>query len=168
MPNYKCPVCNQNFTNQTNLTRHRKSVHERPTYKCDTYGKDFTRKDALKRHQKTHVEKAESPKRKAEEETGLRKRAKKETPLVDEPTAGPSVPPTGEGEGECKSALKGGLNTFTYKPRERERRDLTLSLQGKRKYLIKQLANQLKKKKGLKWFLSVKIKFVKTQDSSRR
>ena len=49
-----CPQCDQVFTREENMLRHKKRFHydHSKSYKCDTCHKLFTRFDALKRHEK--------------------------------------------------------------------------------------------------------------------
>ena len=59
------------------------------------------------------------------------------------------------------SAMKDALKTFKFKSRLQEKRDLRVFLQGKKKPLLSRLNKQLTAKKGIKWFVSVQVKFIK-------
>lgn len=54
-----------------------------------------------------------------------------------------------------------------YKPHKREKYDLLLTLGGKKKTIIKQLKTQLQKRRGIKWFMCVKVKMVKTSPDGK-
>ncbi|KAI9197477.1 uncharacterized protein BJ171DRAFT_428056 [Polychytrium aggregatum] len=47
---FECPICNQRFFRNHDLTRH-STVHTKvKEWKCESCDKEFTRKDALARH----------------------------------------------------------------------------------------------------------------------
>ena len=47
-------ICEKEFTQMTNLTRHKKTIHGDYSCTCERCGDAFNRKDALKRHMKKH------------------------------------------------------------------------------------------------------------------
>ena len=47
-----CNLCNKLFSNQSNLGKRIKSVHEKMKFKCEICGKEFSQKDDLQRHKK--------------------------------------------------------------------------------------------------------------------
>ena len=49
---FKCPDCDQVFTQESNMTRHKKAAHSDhpPFYKCDIWYKLFTQPGTLNRH----------------------------------------------------------------------------------------------------------------------
>ena len=49
-----------------------------------------------------------------------------------------------------------------YKPNKREKYDLLLTLEGKKKNILKKLKQELLKRRGIKWFLCSKVKMVKS------
>ena len=59
------------------------------------------------------------------------------------------------------SAISDSLETFKFKPRIHEKRDLRLFLHIKKRSLLRHLIRELADKKGIKWFVSVQVKFVK-------
>lgn len=69
-------------------------------------------------------------------------------------------------DGESQSALGGNVKSIQMKPRQNERYDLSLFLQGKRANVPKHLEKELKEKKGAKWFISVQVKMVKYREDS--
>ena len=44
-----CNLCTKAFSNQSNLRKHIKSVHEKMKFKCEICGKEFSQKDNLQR-----------------------------------------------------------------------------------------------------------------------
>ena len=48
----ECNLCNKLFSNQSNLRKHIKSVHEKIKFKCEICTKNFTRKDNLLSHKR--------------------------------------------------------------------------------------------------------------------
>ena len=73
---------------------------------------------------------------------------------------------SGELDGDCQSALGGNVKSIQMKPRQNEKYDLSLFLQGKRANVLKHLEKELKEKKGVKWFISVQVKMVKYREDS--
>jgi len=63
---------------------------------------------------------------------------------------------------EVECALDELAVRFRYHPNKQQKYDLLLTLQGKKKNITKQLGKELKKKKGIKWFICTKVKMVKT------
>ncbi|KAK3747985.1 hypothetical protein QZH41_003960 [Actinostola sp. cb2023] len=59
--------------------------------------------------------------------------------------------------------MQDSLKTFKFKPRIKEKYDLRLCLQGKKKALLNRLQRELASKRGImiKWFVSVQVKFIK-------
>lgn len=49
-----CDICEKSFTQETNLVRHKKTVHGDRSLVWERCGDSFNRKDALKRHMKKH------------------------------------------------------------------------------------------------------------------
>ena len=46
----ECNLCNKLFSNQSNLRKHIRSVHEKMKFTCEICGKEVSRKDKLQRH----------------------------------------------------------------------------------------------------------------------
>ena len=59
-------------------------------------------------------------------------------------------------------ALDKNATTFKYSPNKKQKYDLLLTGQGKKKTVLKQLKNQLQKHRGVKWFICSKVKMVKS------
>ncbi|KAK3718101.1 hypothetical protein QZH41_017198 [Actinostola sp. cb2023] len=68
----------------------------------------------------------------------------------------------GGGEVEEDCALDGNVSLLKFQPNKREKFDLQLTLEGKKKNIIKQLKTQRQKHRGIKWFLCVKVRMIKT------
>ena len=50
---FKCDICENTFTRERNMRRHKKNVHEKSTgVCCNKCNKTFTRADNMKAHQK--------------------------------------------------------------------------------------------------------------------
>ena len=57
--------------------------------------------------------------------------------------------------------MKDSLKTFKFKPRIQEKHDLSKLLYAKKASLVNRLSQDLKTKRGLKWFMSVQVKLFK-------
>ena len=73
----------------------------------------------------------------------------------------------GDGADDVECALNKSAVVFKYKPNKREKYDLLLTLEGKKKTIIKQLKTQLKKHRGIKWFVSVETRVVRSNPEGR-
>ena len=51
---FVCDICEKQFSQKTNLARHKKAVHGVRSFNCERCGVAFNRNDALKRHMKKH------------------------------------------------------------------------------------------------------------------
>jgi len=179
---FPCDTCGKTFTHETNFTRHKRSIHGKQSLNCERCGKSFNRKDALTRHLRTHAQKKEHEcsycsrqfyrkdkldehqqvckYEKLYEEQEKKRKADSETP--DKQTqSSQSQREDKDDPCETATALQNGLKTFTYKPRKTEQLDLKYCLQQKIKVLLNRLRQELEKRKGIKWYLSVKVKFTK-------
>ncbi|XP_020915114.2 zinc finger imprinted 3, partial [Exaiptasia diaphana] len=180
-----CDICKKTFSGKNNLDKHMKTVHSGKTYNCERCGETFNRSDNLKRHQKKHSQEKQHEcqhctrkfyrKDKLEEHENIcrkkcsendakrgskekdedeppkkRERLEDQEALQDEPCD------------DSTSAIEGSLKVFHYKPRVKEQYDMQLTLKGKKAPINKQLNKQLTMKKGIKWYISVQAKLVKT------
>ena len=59
------------------------------------------------------------------------------------------------------SAFEENLKKIELKPRKDQKQDMSQFLRGKSKPILIHLSKELEMKKGLKWFISVKVRFVK-------
>ena len=59
------------------------------------------------------------------------------------------------------SAFEETLKKIVLKPRKDQKHDMSQFLRGKSKSILIHLSKELEMKKGLKWFISVKTRFVK-------
>ena len=50
---FSCPVCGVNFTEKSNMTRH-KLIHQDPALKCEDCGQTFRLKQTLSKHMRQH------------------------------------------------------------------------------------------------------------------
>ena len=79
---------------------------------------------------------------------------------------------TGEGKPGCQveendipcsstTAFEDSLKKIELKPRNDQKQDMSHFLRGKTKPILNHLSNDLIEKRGIKWFISVKVRFVK-------
>jgi hypothetical protein len=130
------------------------------THRCDKCLKEFYRRDKLVEHRV--VCDGNTLKRKSDDPVGTTSKAKRSK--VDE-TAQPSDQ-IGRGHGDdnpCNltSAFQENLKKIELKPRKDQKHDMSQFLRGKSKPILIHLSKQLEMKKALKWFISVKARFVK-------
>lgn len=68
-----------------------------------------------------------------------------------------------EGGGETKEcAIKEKATIFNYKPNQKQKNDLLLTLKGKKDLVIKRLQNQIQRHRGIKWYLCSKVQLLKS------
>ncbi len=186
---YSCKTCSKTFTQLRNLNRHEKTIHgEKKAFVCDQCSESFTRNDALKRHQKQHqrmithscnncskefyrrdklVEhqvhcQGNSRKRKHEEDD-RNPALKKLRADVQIGKGEPDNQVEEENDNPCSStaAFEDSLKKVELKPRKDQKQDMSHFLRGKTKPILNHLSKELAEKRGIKWFISVKVRFVK-------
>ena len=71
--------------------------------------------------------------------------------------------PDEQGDNPCNSttAFEDSLKKIELKPRKDQKQDMSHFLHGKTKPILNHLSNELVKKMGIKWFTSVKVRFIK-------
>ena len=185
---YSCKTCSKTFTQLRNLTRHEKIIYGgKKPFVCDQCNESFTRIDALKRHQKRHQGmvthicnncKKEFYRRDKLVEHQMHCQGKSLKRKRDEDDTSPTpkkvkiVVQTGEGKPgrqveendiPCSSttAFEDSLKKIELKPRNDQKQDMSHFLRGKTKPILNHLSNDLIEKRGIKWFISVKVRFVK-------
>ena len=188
---YSCKICSKQFTQLRNLTRHEKISHgEKQAFVCEICDKSFTRGDALKRHQKQHERMLMHTCDKCEKQFYRRDKLVEHRALCQENSLkrklnedGGSPTPkkmrseiqVGEGEpydrnkedenleNPCSStgAFNDTLKKVELKPRKDQKHDMSNFLRGKTKSIYSHLTKNLEEKRGLKWFIGVKVRFVK-------
>ena len=185
---YSCKTCSKTFTQKRNLTRHEKVIHgEKKAFVCDQCGKSFTRKDDLKRHQKRHQgiithtcnnckkefyrrDKLMEHQMHCQGNSLKRKRGEGDTSptpkkvRVDVQTGeGKPGRQVEENDIPCSSttAFEDSLKKIELKPRNNQKQDMSHFLRGKTKPILNHLSNDLIEKRGIKWFINVKVRFVK-------
>ena len=164
---FTCGRCGKQFNRKDALKRHEKKHSQEKEHQCRHCNRKFYRKDKMEEHQKVcEYEKLyedQDKNRKSSEEEN-EEPAKKRAKLND--TSDQTVhekPCSDDGKDPCEltSAMQDLLKTFKYKPRIGEKYDLRLFLQGKKNVLLNRLQRELASKKGIKWFVSVQVKFIK-------
>ena len=186
---FKCDTCDKTFVQAQSLRRHQTSAHGDTSHNCDRCEASFKRKDALTRHMKRHTEEKRHEcngcskkfhrkdkrdehqmmcvftKREVEEE----KKRKADEELEEPPPKVQKTCQVGDGQGEpkvddvdaCLSALNNSLKEIEFKPRIGQKHDLDLFLSGKKKPVLNNVGKALDTHKGIKWYISVQVKFIK-------
>ncbi|XP_028414926.1 uncharacterized protein LOC114538015 [Dendronephthya gigantea] len=184
---FTCKTCSKNFTQLRSLTRHERSVHGEKKFVCDQCSASFTRKDDLKRHKKRHegtithiCENCRKEFHRRDNLVGHQaqcqgnplKRGCDEDRDEDDSSPAPKKIRVQVEEGEpnsqveenpCSStsAFDDSLKKIELKPRKDQKQDVSHFLRGKTKPILTHLSNELVKKRGIKWFISVKVRFIK-------
>ena len=179
---FNCGTCTRLFYRKDKLQQHeivcRRKVNDDlnttpKKFVCTHCQKDFKRNFDLQRHEKIHARKKEfhcsfcsktfytSDKKKEHESECTRQEAVREQVESSENQTGGGSTTSENNEEDCQTALDGNLKSIQMKPRENEKYDLSVFLQGKRANALKHLEKQLKEKKGIKWFISVQVEMVK-------
>ena len=147
---YMCEHCAREFTTKSNLQRHLKIHAQKKEFNCSTCARTFYRKDKKREHE-TKCSRREAKKEQVESSTDI---------TSENQTGGGSTASENSDE-DCQSALDGNLKSIQMKPRENEKYDLSIFLQGKRTNVLRNVERELKEKKGVKWFISVQVEMVK-------
>ena len=185
---YSCKTCSKTFTKLRNLTRHERSIHGKKEFSCDHCSKSFTRKDDLKRHQEQHqgmithictncrkafhrrdklVEhqmhcQGNSLKRKCDkDDSGPATRKVRGESQVGEDKPGNHVEEENGNPCSSTTAFEGSLKKLELEPRKGQKQDMSRFLRGKTKSILNHLSQELIEKRGIKWSICVKARFVK-------
>ncbi|XP_028418906.1 zinc finger protein 792-like [Dendronephthya gigantea] len=186
---YACKTCSKKFTQLRSLIRHERSTHgEKKLFICEQCNESFTRRDAVKRHEKRHQKITTYTCNNCRKEFYRHDKLVEHqipcqgNPLIrrpDEDDSGP-VPKKARadiqiGKGETASqveendnnpcgsttAFEDSLKKIELRPRKNQKHDMSQFLRGKTKPILKHLSKELGKKRGIKWFVNVKVRFVK-------
>ena len=185
---YSCKTCSKTFTQLRNLTRHEKIIHGgKKPFVCDQCNESFTRIDALKRHQKRHqgmlthicnncrkafhrrdklveheVHCQGNPlkRKRDEDDTGPTPKKVRVDVQTGEGKLGRQVEET-DNPPSSTTAFEDSLKKIELNPRNDQKQDMSHFLRGKTKPILNHLSNDLIEKRGIKWFISVKVRFVK-------
>ncbi|XP_031559527.1 zinc finger protein 350-like isoform X1 [Actinia tenebrosa] len=182
---FQCPQCVRQFKHKRGLVRHQNSVHLNERHPCENCGRTFSEKYDLKRHEK--VCPGGSSKRKSDDgnDSSAKKQKLTDAEIMEYELA--NIPPEmyeeydgpilgdddendeqhGGGPVDQECALNNSATKFKYNPNKREKYDLLLTLGGKKKTIMKQLQKQLKKHRGIKWFLCVQVKMMKSSPDGK-
>ncbi|GFY57561.1 uncharacterized protein TNIN_57891 [Trichonephila inaurata madagascariensis] len=149
---FSCSVCNKTFKHK-NLKRHKINVHGTDENKCNHCNKNFARSDSLKRHLKLHeVSRANIFKNKRQR-------------LNSSPQPGPSgyqAPAAEERRNNTRSrACLNTFQTYTISTDSTFIKNLNGFLQNSKEEVVRIVENKSKEKKGIKWYVCVKVRFVR-------
>ena len=186
---YSCKTCSKKFTQLRNLTRHEKIIHgERQLFVCEHCNKSFTRGDALKRHRKHHermithtCDKCKKEfyrrdklvehqfhcqdiplKRKREgDNSGPTSKKMRVENQVGKGEPGSQVEEENDNPCGTTTAFDNSLKKVELRPRKDQKQDMSHFLRGKTKPILNHLSKELTEKRGIKWFVNVKVRFVK-------
>ena len=155
---FKCQECDKSFTRMDALIRHGQQHQQLVTHRCDKCLKEFYRRDKLVEHRV--VCDGNTLKRESDYPVDTTSKAKRSN--FDE-TAHSSDQIGHEDDDPCNltSAFEENLKKIELKPRKDQKHDMSQFLRGKSKPILIHLTKELEMKKGLKWFISVKARFVK-------
>jgi hypothetical protein len=143
------------------LIRHGQQHQQLVAHKCDKCLKEFYRRDKLVEHRM--VCDGNNLKRKSDDfvDPTMAKRSKE---IVTPDYTSTKKYEVGAGDDDpCNltSAFEENLKKIELKPRKDQKHDMSQFLRGKSKPILNHLLKDLEIKKGLKWFISVKARFVK-------
>ena len=62
---------------------------------------------------------------------------------------------------QLTTALDNSVKELEFKPRQRQQHDLSLFFHGKRKPVINNIAKEIAKQQGIKWYINVQVRFIK-------
>jgi hypothetical protein len=151
--------CNVSFTRKDDLKRHQKRHQRTVTLTCNKRRKEFSRRDNLVEHQ-LHCQ--GNPLKRGREEDYSSPTPKK-VRVENQIGEGESDSQVEENDNPCSSttAFEDSLKKIELKPRKDKKQDMSHFLRGKTRPILNHLSKQLVQKRGIKWFISVKIRFTK-------
>ena len=158
---FKCQECDKSFTRMGALMRHGQQHRQLVTHKCDKCLKEFYRRDKLVEHRVVCDE--NTSKRKSDDAVHTTSKAKRSK--VYETAHSSNKIGHGRGDDDpcinLTSAFEESLKKIELKPRKDQRHDMSQFMRVKSKPILIHLSKELEMKKGLKWFISVKARFLK-------
>ena len=142
------------------MKRHQKRHQRIVTHTCNNCRKEFHRRDNLVEHQ---IQCQGNPLKRGRDEDDSNPTAKK---MRDDNQVGEGEPDNQVGEendNPCSSttAFEDSLKKIEMKPRKDQKQDMSHFLRGKTKPILHHLSKELVEKRGIKWFISVKVRFTK-------
>jgi hypothetical protein len=147
------------FTRKDDLKRHQKRHQRIATHTCNNCRKEFYRRDHLVEHQ---IQCKGNPLKRGHEEDDSSPAPKK---MRGEDQIGEGEPgnQVEENDSPCSSttAFEDSLKKIELKPRKDQKQDMSHFLRGKTKPILNHLSKELVEKRGIKWFISVKVRFTK-------
>ena len=156
----QCVLCDQcSASRKDDLERHQKRHQGIATHTCENCRKKFYRRDNLVEHR---VQCQGNPLKRRRDEDDSSRAPKK---VRVENQVGESEPDrqVEENDDPCSStsAFENSLKKIELKPRKDQKQDMSHFLRGKTKPILNHLSKELIEKRGIKWFISVKVRFVK-------
>jgi hypothetical protein len=130
------------------------------THACDNCRKEFYRRDKLVEHQ-IHCQ--GNPLKRGREEDDINPTPKKVRVDSQIGESKPDSQVEEENDNPCSftSAFEDSLKKIELNPRKDQKQGMPHFLRGKTKPILNQLSKELIEKRGIKWFISVKVRFVK-------
>ncbi|CAB4039210.1 Gastrula zinc finger, partial [Paramuricea clavata] len=147
------------FTRKDDLKRHQKRHQGITTHTCENCRKKFYRRDNLVEHQ---VQCQGNPLKRGRDEDDS-SRAPKKVRVENQIGEGEPDNQVEENNNPCSSttAFEDSLKKIELKPRKDQKQDMSRFLRGKTRPILTHLSNELVEKRGIKWFISVKVRFIK-------
>ena len=130
------------------------------THICNNCRKAFHRRDKLVEHQ-MHCQGNSSKRKRDEDDSGPASKKVRGENQVGE--GKPENHVEEENDNPCSSttAFKDSLKKIELKPRKDQKQDMSRFLRGKTKPILNHFAKELVEKRGIKWSICIKARFVK-------
>ena len=147
------------FTRKDDLKRHQKQHQKAVTYTCNNCRKEFSRRYNLVEHQ-LHCQGNPLKRGREEDDSSPTPRKVRVENQIGE---GESDSQVEENNNPCSSttAFEDSLKKIELKPRKDQKQDMSHFLRGKTKPILNHHSKELVEKRGIKWFINVKVRFTK-------
>ena len=159
---FQCSQCPKVFCHKRSLARHVKEVHLQTSkkHKCDRCGGQFRDKFNLRTHKLACCGDEPAQKKQKTDQENIDWEINNIPDEMMEDWVGPLFDDEQDGGQHEECALDENATIHKYNPNKQEKYDMLLALQGKKNTIINNLKKQLQKKKGIKWYISVKVRMI--------
>ena len=184
-----CGICEKSFVHKSNLNRHQRTIHGSITSRCQYCGASFNRRDSYLRHVRSHhrhqpQSDLQQNSKEQDSQSDQQENNRNEEFNIQVGAGIPAAPSTEtqnneseEGnnpiekendiqEDDCitsEEAIEGNLKKITIEARDKTKYDPMTFLKVKEEQIRKILKEELKKRRMLKFYITIQVRFTKNK-----